>query len=83
MLRMAQLNVHAKQLYTDLGHLAESGEAQVGQPLANLYNALLEQAQKITSDDRLIGALTPIGDGLHPRVVQALAGQLELVLGNS
>jgi hypothetical protein len=80
---MAQLNAHAKQLYDDLGSLAESGEAEIGQPLANVYNALLEQAQKISSDDRLIGVLTPVGDGLHPRVVQALAGQLKLVLGGS
>lgn len=83
MLRMTQLNQHAGQLYTDLGLLAESGVAEIGQPLANIYNALLENAKKISSDNRLIDALTPVEDGLHPRVVQALVGQLKLVLGGS
>lgn len=82
-LRMAQLNAHANQLYIDLGHLAESGQPEVGQALADVYNTLLEQAKKGFPEDRLIGTLTPIGEGLHPRVLQALAGQLRLVLGNA
>jgi hypothetical protein len=82
-LAMAQLNIHANQLYGDLGHLAESGIVEVGRPLADVYNTLLEQAKKGFPEDRLIGTLTPIGEGMHPRVLQALAGQLQLVLGNS
>ena len=80
---MAQLNEHAHQLYGDLGNLAESGVPEVGKPLADVYNTLLEQAKKQFPQDRLIGTLTPINDGMHPRVLQALAGQLRLVLGNA
>ncbi len=83
MLRMAQLNQHAERFAENLGLLAESGVDEIGQPLANVYNALLDEAKKISSDDRLIGVLTHVGDGLHPRVVQALATQLQLVLGGS
>jgi hypothetical protein len=78
---MAQLNIHAQQLYTDLGNLAECGQVEVGKLLANVYNTLLEQAREGFPEDKLIGTLTPIGEGLHPRVLQALAGQLTLVLG--
>jgi hypothetical protein len=78
---MAQLNTHAQQLYSDLGNLAESGQPEVGERLANFYNALLEQAKKGFPEDELIETLTPVGDGLHPRVLQALVGQLTLVLG--
>jgi hypothetical protein len=80
---MAQLNDHAYQLYGDLGHLAESGQVGVGKPIANVYNTLLEQARDMAPEDRLIGSLTPVGEGMHPRVLQALVGQLRLVLGNS
>jgi hypothetical protein len=78
---MAQLNVHANQLYTDLGNLADSGQPQIGKMLATVYNALLEQAREGFPEDKLVGTLTPIGEGLHPRVLQALTGQLTLVLG--
>jgi hypothetical protein len=80
---MAQLNDHAHQLYVDLGHLAESGQVEVGKPIANVYNTLLEQARNASPEDRLIGTLTPVGEGMHPRVLQALVGQLHLVLGSS
>lgn len=80
---MAPLNSHANQLYIDLGLIAESGGLKVGKPLADVYNALLEQAKEGFPEDRLIGALRPVGDGMHPRVVQALVGQLRLVLGNA
>jgi hypothetical protein len=80
---MAQLNAHAQQLYTDLGNLAESGQAKVGGALADVYNTLLEQAKKGFPEDKLIGALKPVGEAMHPRVLQALAGQLRLVLGNN
>jgi hypothetical protein len=80
-MRMAQLKTHAQQLYTDLGHLAESGEAEVGEPLADVYNTLLEEAKKNFPTDKLVETLMPITKGLHPRVVQALAGQLTTVLG--
>jgi hypothetical protein len=78
---MAALNAHAKQLYIDLGFLGESQVGQVGKHLAQLYNTLLEQARERFPEDPLIGTLTPVGDGTHPRVLQALAGQLLLVLG--
>lgn len=77
---MAQLTEHVHQLYVDLGSLAESGQREVGQPLANVYNTILERAREKFPEDRLIGTLTPVGDGMHPRVLQALAGQLRLVL---
>lgn len=80
-MRMALLKVHAAQLYTDLGSLAESGESKVGKLLADVYNTLLEQAREGYPEDKVIGTLTPIGEALHPRVLQALAGQLTLVLG--
>jgi hypothetical protein len=32
-------------------------------------------------EDKLIGTLTPVGEGMHPSVLQALAGQLTIVLG--
>jgi hypothetical protein len=80
---MAQLHEHALQLYADLGNLAESGAGEVGQPLANVYNTLLEQAKAGFPEDRLIGTLKPVGEGMHPRVLQALVGQLRLVLGNA
>jgi hypothetical protein len=80
---MALLAAHAQQLYTDLGNLAESGQMKVGVPLADVYNTLLEQAKKGFPEDKLIGTLTPVGDGMHPRVLQALVGQLRLVLGNN
>ena len=80
---MAQLNAHAMQLYTDLGNLADSGQPEVGKPLANVYNTLLEQAREGFPEDKLIGTLTPVGEGMHPRVLQALVGQLRLVLGNA
>jgi hypothetical protein len=79
---MAQLHEHAEWLYNDLGHLAESGLTEVGKPLADVYSTLLEQAKKQIPEDRLIDTLKPIGDGTHPRVLQALTGQLRLVLGN-
>jgi hypothetical protein len=79
---MAQLNEHALQLYGDLGHVAEGGETEVGKPLAEVYNTLLELAKKQFPEDRLIDTLKPVGDAMHPRVLQALAGQLRLVLGN-
>lgn len=82
-MRMAQLNVHANQLYIDLGHLAESEQSEVGKPLADVYNTLLGQAKKGFPTDRLVGTLEPVGEGMHPRVLQALAGQLRLVLGNA
>ena len=80
---MARLHEHAQRLYVDLGLLAESGAREVGDPLANVYNTLLEQAKKGFPEDRLMDTLTPVGDGMHPRVLQALTGQLGLVLGNS
>lgn len=70
----AQLRIHAQQLYTDLGNLAESGQPEVGNLLANVYNTLLEQAKAGFPEDKLVGTLTPIGEGLHPRVLQALTG---------
>src|SRR5665213_915634 len=82
-LSMAQLNEHAQRLYIDVGLLAESGVAEVGKPLAEVYNALLEQAKKGFPNDRLIGTLEPVAEAMHPRVLQALTGQLGLVLGNS
>jgi hypothetical protein len=79
---MAQLSVHAEQLYGDLGALAESMR-EVGQPIADVYNTLLQEAKKGFPEDRLIGTLKPVGDGMHPRMLQALVGQLRLVLGNA
>ncbi|HEV7942869.1 MAG TPA: hypothetical protein VGP17_08730 [Solirubrobacteraceae bacterium] len=80
---MAQLNIHADQLYVDLGQLAESGLGQVGKPLADVYNELLAQAKTLVPEDKLIGTLTPVGEGMHPRVLQGLVGQLRLVLGGN
>lgn len=80
---MAQLNIHAQRLYIDLGLLAESGMVEVGEPLADVYNALLEQAKKLSPKDRLVETLMPVTKTMHPRVVQALADQLGLVFGNS
>lgn len=80
---MAQLNEHAHQLYIDLGYLAEGGAKAVGEPLAKVYNELLEQARKGFPEERLIGTLTPVGETMQPRVLQALVGQLRLVLGGS
>jgi hypothetical protein len=79
---MAQISEHAKRLYDDLGLVAESGVGEVGKPLAGVYNTLLELAKKQFPEDRLIDTLKPVGDGMHPRVLQALTGQLWLVLGN-
>ncbi len=60
---------------------AESGEPKVGGLLAKVYNELLEQAKKGFPEDQLVDTLTPVGEALHPRVLQALTGQLTLVLG--
>jgi hypothetical protein len=76
----AQLRIHAAQLYTDLGRLADDGASDIGL-LADVYNTLLGQASKGFPEDKMIGTLTPVGEGLHPRVLQALTGQLTLVLG--
>jgi hypothetical protein len=48
------------------------------------YTILTEEVARISasSEDPLLGTLTPVGGGLAPRVLQALAGQLRLVLGN-
>jgi hypothetical protein len=80
---MAQLNEHAKQLYIDLGNLAEGEAKAVGDPLAKVYNELLEQARKGFPEDRLIGTLRPVGESMPPRVLQALVGQFRLVLSGS
>lgn len=80
---MAQLNEHAKQLYIDLGHLSEGEVKAVGQPLANVYNMLLGQAKKGFPEDRLIETLAPVNDVMHPCVLQALVGQLRLVLAGA
>jgi hypothetical protein len=82
-MRMAQLSAHANQLYRDLACLAESGVGEIGEPLADVYNTLLELAKKGSPKDRLVETLMPVTGDMHPRVVQALAGQLGLVLGNS
>jgi len=82
-LPMAQLNAHANQLYIDLGHVAEGDAPEVGKPLADVYNTLLEQAKKGFPTDRLVGTLEPVGEAMHPRVLQALVGQLRLVFGNA
>jgi hypothetical protein len=79
-MRMARLHQHAQRLYKDLGSLAESGETVVGQPVAEVYNTLLIEATKGFPNDRLIGTLEPVDKAMHPRVLQTLAGQLELVL---
>jgi hypothetical protein len=79
-MRMARLPEHAKRLYMDLGNLAESGEKQVGEPIAEVYNALLAEAAKAFPNEKLVGTLEPVDKSMHPRVLQALAGQLELVL---
>ncbi len=79
-MRMARLNQHAQRLYTDLGNLADSGEAQVGEAIAEVYNTLLKEAAKGFPNEKLIGTLEPVDKSMHPRVLQALAGQLELVL---
>jgi hypothetical protein len=80
---MAALNAHAQQLYIDLGLLGESNVSQVGKALSSLYNTLLDEAKSRFPEDKLIEALTPVGDSMHPRVLQALVGQLRLVLGNA
>jgi hypothetical protein len=80
---MARLNEHAQRLYIDLGLLAESGETEIGEPLADVYNTLLELAKKNFPKDQLIETLTPVIKTMHPRRLQALTGQLGLVLGNS
>ncbi len=77
---MAQLNAHAQQLYADLDSLAQSSK-EVGKPLSDVYNALLGQAKEGFPEDQIIGTLRPIGEAMHPRVLQALVGQLTLVLG--
>lgn len=80
---MAPLNSHANQLYIDLGNIADGGAAEVGEPIAEVYNTLLRQAKEGFPNDRLIGTLEPVAKAMHPRVLQALAGQLRLVLGNA
>jgi hypothetical protein len=79
-MRMARLNTHAQRLYADLGNLAESGVTEVGEPIADVYNTLLDQAKKSFPEDPLIETLVPATKSVSPRVLQALAGQLELVL---
>jgi hypothetical protein len=83
MQRAAQLNAHAKQLYDDLGYLAEGAAAEIGKSIADVYNKLLEQAKAQCPTDRLIGTLEPVDEATHPRVLRALTGQLGLVLGNA
>lgn len=78
---MAHLHEHAEQLYGDLGRLADGGVAEVGEPLAVVYNTLLRQAKTDFPTDRLIDVLQPVDKAVAPRVLQALAGQLRLVLG--
>jgi hypothetical protein len=80
---MAPLNAHAHQLYTDLGRLADGTAAEVGKPLADVYNKLLEQAQKASPTDEMLATLQPVGAGMKPDVLQALAGQLKLALGST
>jgi hypothetical protein len=80
---MAPLNAHAQQLYEDLGRLAEGEIGRVGQALADVYNTLLSRAKESFPEDALIGVLKPVAESTHPRVVQALAAQLRLVLGNA
>jgi hypothetical protein len=80
---MAPLNAHAQQLYTDLGNLAESGTAEVGKPLADVYNKLLAEAQKAAPTDEMLDTLKPVPPNTKPRVLQALTGQLQLTLGKS
>jgi hypothetical protein len=72
----------AVQLYEDLGRLAESSVPQIG-ALAEVYNTLLEQAKKIAPEDPMIGILLPVDCFTHPRELQALVGQLRLVLGDA
>jgi hypothetical protein len=79
---MAPLDIHAKALYDDLDKLANGGAEQVGQPLANVYNVLLAQAKKLRPQDELLKALEPVGDGIDPRVLCGLAGQIYVTLAN-
>jgi hypothetical protein len=83
MASMPQLNAHANQLYIDLGHLAEGGVLELGEPLADVYNTLLEQAKQRFPKDKLVETLMPVTEAMHPRVAQALVAQLRLVLGNA
>jgi hypothetical protein len=83
MLTMAQLHQHAERLYKDLGRLADAGETELGEPLAAVYNTLLERAKTRFPKDQMVETLNPVTDSMHPLVVQALAGQLHLVLGNA
>lgn len=83
MLSMARLSLHAEWLYADLGKLAESGVAEVGQAVADVYNALLDHAKKKAQTDEMVAILLAVTASEHPRVVQALTGQLRPVLGNA
>jgi len=83
MTRVAQLYEHAKQLYIDLGSLADGDTKEVGKPIADVYNTLLGLAKKQFPTDRVVGVLEPVDEEMHPRVVQALVAQLRLVLGNT
>jgi hypothetical protein len=83
MLSMAKLHHHAERLYGDLGLLADGDATTVGEPLADVYNALLTEAKKHCPSDAVAATLVPVTKDMHPRVVQALAGQLRLVLGDS
>jgi hypothetical protein len=82
-MRVAKLHSHAERLYGDLGLLADGEARTVGEPLADVYNALLTEAKKHCPGDVVAATLVPVTKDMHPRVVQALAGQLRLVLGDA
>ncbi|MGB8839646.1 MAG: hypothetical protein WCC64_01110 [Aliidongia sp.] len=77
------MNIHAQQLYTDLGQLADGGATEIGKPLAEVYNKLLEEARKASPTDEMVGTLKPVAPATKPRELQALTGQLKLALGNT
>jgi predicted lysophospholipase L1 biosynthesis ABC-type transport system permease subunit len=79
----ARLNAHAEWLYADLKKLADSGVAEVGQAVADVYNALLDHAKKKAQTDEMVGILLTVTASEHPRVVQTLTGQLRVALGNA
>ena len=67
---MAPMNIHAEQLYGDLGRLANGGLVEVGEPLAEIYNRILEEARKSWPNDPIVTTLGPVGAGINPLVLQ-------------
>jgi hypothetical protein len=82
-LGVAPLNVHAQQLYTDLGRLADGGAREVGRPVAEVYNKLLQEAKKERPNDPVVSILAPVEGALKPGELLALAGQLHLALDHA